>query len=54
MEFSQFWRSKDQKYDKNRTNETASVYILFSFFMAFLVQKLINTIFDLFLCLTHF
>ena len=28
MLFSKFWRSKDQKYYKNRTKEAAFVYII--------------------------
>ena len=47
MLFSQFYRSKDQKYDKNWTKETFLFTFLFFFylfiylFFAFLVQKLI-------------
>ena len=33
MLFSKFWRSKDQKYYKNRTKEAAFVYIIgFTFY----------------------
>ena len=28
MQFSQFYRSKDQKYDKNLTKDSVFVYIL--------------------------
>ena len=44
MLFSEFLRSKDQKYYKNWTKETVFVYIIGIIFMAFLAQKLIFTI----------
>ena len=44
MLFSQFWRSKDQKYCKSWTKETVFAYILGFIFFTFLAQVLTYTI----------
>ena len=55
MLFSKFWRSKDQKYYKNRTKDTAFVYIIgFTFYSISRAKTHLHNKYNLTLCLAHF